>query len=148
MSASGIAISDSRLRRLYDYWLSKKGDRIAPSRADIEPGEIVELLPWVFLMEKVGTRLRYRLVGEAFREVYGARLMGMYIDEVDLDHITAAYIGEYEEAERALAPVARTWSFTKHDGRHLDYERLILPLSPDNRTINMFLGGAMGFGYG
>jgi hypothetical protein len=148
MSASGIAISDPRLHRLYDYWLSKKGDRIAPSRADIEPGEIVDLLPWVFLMEKVGTRLRYRLVGEAFREVYGARLMGRYIDEVDLDHITAAYIGEYEQAEREPAPIVRKWNFIKHDGRHLDYERLILPLSPDNLTITMFLGGAVGFGYG
>jgi hypothetical protein len=148
MGAPNSAIADARLRRLYEYWLGKKGDRPAPSRADIAPEEVADILPWVFLMERVGERLRYRLVGDAFREIYGARLMGMFLDEIDLDHITAAYIGEYDTAAETFAPVVRKWQFTKNDGRYLDYERLILPLSPDGRTINMFLCGAVGFGYG
>jgi hypothetical protein len=148
MGAPDIEISDARLRRIHEYWLAKKGDRPAPSRADIAPEEIVDVLPWAFLMEYVGERLRYRLVGEAFREIYGAKLAGMYIDEVDLDHITAAYIGEYAKSAEAFAPVVREWQFTKNDGRYLDYERLILPLSADGRTVNMFLCGAVGFGYG
>ncbi len=147
MSDSAIAIEDARLSRLYEYWLAKKGDRMAPRRADIAPEEIPDLLPWVFIMERVGTRLRYRLVGEAFREIYGAKLAGMFIDEVDLDHITAAYIGQYQRAETE-GPTVKKWSFTKNDGRHLEYERLIMPLSSDGKTVDMFLGGAVGFGYG
>ena len=148
MSAEGIAIADARLRRLYDYWLDKKGDRVVPLRADIAPYEIPDVLPWVFLMELVGERLRYRLVGDAFREIYGARLIGMFLDEIDLDHITAAYIGEYDVAVRGPTPVARQWKFVKHDGRHLEYERLILPLSTDGAAVDQFLCGAVGFGYG
>jgi len=142
-----IAIQDPRLKRLYDYWLSKKGDRKWPRRADILPEEITDILPWVFLMERVGKRLRYRLVGEEVRQMYGAKLIGMFMDEVDFDHITAAYIGEYERAERE-GPVLKKWKFTKLDGRHLEYERIILPLSSDGATVDMFLGAAVGFGYG
>lgn len=147
MTSSGIAIEDARLQRLYEYWLSKKGERFAPPRADILPEEIRDIIPWVFIMEKVEGRLRYRLVGEAFREIYGDKLAGRFIDEVDLDHITAAYIGEYANVERT-GPRAMKWSFTKNDGRHLEYERIIMPLSADGVTIDMFLGGAVGFGFG
>lgn len=148
MSTSDPAIHDARLRKLHDYWLAKKGDRPAPARADILPEEMTDILPWVFLMEKVEERLRYRLVGDAFREIYGTKLIGMFLDEIDLDHITASYIGEYATAAAGPTPVARNWIFTKHDGRFLDYERLILPLSADGIVINMFLCGAVGFGYG
>jgi len=148
MDAPDLGIADARLRRLYDYWREKKGARRAPARADIAPEEIADVLPWVVLMERVGERLRYRLVGDAFREIYGARLMGKFMDEVDLDHITAAYVGEYDAVMRDWTPVVRKWQFTKLDGRYLDYERLILPLSADGIAINMFLCGAVGFGYG
>jgi hypothetical protein len=152
MVAGGIGmmleISDERLRRLYAYWTRKKGDRRVPSRADIAPEEITDVLPWVLLMERVENRIRYRLVGDEFRQVYGDKLIGMYLDEIDLDHITAAYIEEYERAARDLTPVARKWTFTKLSGRHLEYERLILPLSPDDKTVNMYLTGAVGFGFG
>jgi hypothetical protein len=146
--ADMLEISDDRLRRLYAYWNGKKGDRRVPSRADIAPEEITDILPWVLLMERVGERIRYRLVGDEFRQIYGDKLIGMYLDEIDLDHITAAYIEEYARAARDLVPVARKWTFTKNSGRHLDYERLILPLSPDDKTVNMYLTGAVGFGFG
>ncbi|HVJ52171.1 MAG TPA: PAS domain-containing protein [Aliidongia sp.] len=70
----------------------------APSRADIAPEEMTDILPRVFLMEKIGARLRYRLVGDSFREIHGSKLIGLYLDEIDLDHIAAAYIGEYEKS--------------------------------------------------
>ncbi len=148
MSKGELVITDARLRRLHEYWLSKKGDRRAPSRKDIAPEEIPDILPYVFIMEVVGDRLRYRLVGDGFRQIYGAKLIGAFLDEVDLDHVTAAYIGEYTLAAKDITPVARRWTFRKNDGRYLDYERLILPLSPDDKTVDMFLCGAAGFGYG
>jgi len=143
-----VEVTDPRLRRLLDYWTEKKGTRRAPSRADIAPEEIPDVLPWVLLMERVGPRIRYRLVGDEFRQIYGDKLNGMYLDEIDLDHITASYIEEYDRAARDIVPVTHKWVFTKLSGRHLEYERLILPLSPDGETVNMFLTGAVGFGYG
>jgi hypothetical protein len=143
-----IKISDARLTRLYQYWIEKKGNRLAPSRTDIAPEDIPKILPWVFIMERVGDRLRYRLAGSAFTQMYGGSLTGRFLDEIDLDHITASYIGQYEQSAKTMTPVASTWRFTKLDGRYLDYERLILPLSQDGRSANMFLCGAVGFGHG
>ena len=148
MSGDELVITDARLRRRHDYGLSKRGERRAPSRKDIAPEDIPDILPWVFLMETVGERLRYRLVGDGFRQIYGAKLIGAFVDEVDLDHITAAYIGEYAIVARDITPVVRQWKFRKNSGRYLDYERLILPLSPDDKTVDMFLCGAAGFGCG
>lgn len=148
MSVAELKIVDARLQKLHGYWLAKKGDRPFPARADIAPEELRDILPWVFIMELVEGRLRYRLVGDGFHEIYGDKLMGRFIDEVDLDHITAAYIGEYDTCIATGSPVARQWKFTKLSGRRLDYERLIMPLSNDGININMFLCGAVGFGYG
>jgi hypothetical protein len=143
-----LEISDERLRRLFAYWTQKKGDRRVASRADIAPEEITDLLPWVLLMERIGTRIRYRLVGDEVRRFYGDKLTGRFMDEIDLDHVTAAYVEEYERAARDLVPIVRKWSFTKLSGRYLEYERLILPLSPDDQTVNMYLTGAVGHGFG
>ncbi len=140
------SISDPRLRALYAYWRRKKGERIAPRRADIAPDEIKELLPWVFLMEIDGERLRFRLVGTAVTEEYGGKLTGLYFDEVDLDHVAGT--GEYQKSARDVLPVVSRWNYTKKDGRRLDYERLILPLSADGKTVDMFLCGAVGHGVG
>jgi hypothetical protein len=148
MSTSDIVISDTRLIRLYEYWLKKKADRVAPSRADIFPEDIPDLLPWVFIVERIEARLRYRLAGTALTEIYGGTLTGRYIDEIDLDHVTAQYIGEYAKSAETMSPVASRWQFTKNDGRFLAYERVILPLSQGGRTADMFLCGAVGFGYG
>lgn len=143
-----IEITDDRLRRLYAYWNGKRGDRRVPSRADIAPEEITDILPWVLVMERVGDRIRYRLVGDEFRQVYGDKLIGMYLDEIDLDHISAAYVEEYVRAAHDFTPIARKWTFTKLSGRHLEYERVILPLSADDKVVNMYLTGCVGFGFG
>ncbi len=57
MISPTASISDPRLQRLYAYWLGKKGERAAPSRADITPEDFHEILAWVYLVEVVGERL-------------------------------------------------------------------------------------------
>ena len=148
MSTSVLVINQPELRRLYDYWREKKGERAAPRRADIAPEEIVEILPFVFLVEIEGERLRFRLVGSAVTEEYGGRLSGMYIDEVDFNHATAQLVDEYRRAAHDIVPIASRWNYEKNNGRQLTYERIILPLSADGKSVNMFLCGAVGRGIG
>ena len=143
-----VSVSDPRLQRLYAYWLGKKGERAAPSRADIAPEDFHDILPWVCLIEVVGERLRFRLVGDAVAEEYGGRLMGMYMDEVDLDWVTAQIMAEFHDSARRIVPVASKWRFTKISGRRLEYEQVMLPLSADGKTVNMFLCGVVGHGVG
>ena len=148
MTDTGPIIADPMLRRLYDYWLQKKGARIAPRRADIVPAEIPDLLAWVYLIEPVDGRLRIRLAGTSISEEFGAKLTGRYLDEIGLANAEAPVHDEYQRAAREVAPVCGKWHFTKKDGRELDYERVILPLSSDGESVDMFLCGAIGRGIG
>jgi hypothetical protein len=54
-----------RIRRVWDYWTARRGDRPMPSRRDINPADIIDLLPYLVLTEVLTEApwLRYRLVG-------------------------------------------------------------------------------------
>lgn len=62
------------VRRAYEYWNTKRGDRSMPSRADIDPSEIRDLLPGIILVDVAHdpTRLTYRLVGTDEVEARGS----------------------------------------------------------------------------
>jgi hypothetical protein len=150
MSGSDSEPTDPLLRQLLDYWTKKKGERIAPSRVDVDPGQIRALLPNVFLVERLGDppRYRYRLVGTTIVKDFGEEITGRYLDEVDFDFVTSRVVSEYDRAAKEHQPIASKWSYTKQSGRQMTYERLILPLSSDGRTVDMFLCGATGAGSG
>jgi len=150
MSEPDSEPSDPLLRQLFDYWTKKKGERIAPSRTDIDPAELRALLRNVFLVERVGEppRYRYRLVGTNIVREFGEEITGRYLDEVDFDYVTSRVVSEYDRAAEERRPIASKWAYTKQSGRRMVYERLILPLSSDGRTVDMFLCGATGTGTG
>ena len=130
------------LRRVYGYWLGKKGDRPAPSRTDIRPEELAPLLPNLYLVDVEGTRFRLRLVGTEIVQEYGAEITGRYLDEIDLDDHKADILHEYLHATRDCAPQFHQWDYEKDDGRQLRYSRLILPLSSDGQTVDKLLCAA------
>src|SRR5262249_45302975 len=148
MTPPELRIYDPQLRRLYDYWREKRGERIAPSRVDIRPDEIRDLLQHIYIIEAVGTprRFRFRLAGTTIVSEYGGRITGKFADEIDLDHVGQRILAEYETGVDRGEPIASLWHFTKLDGRELRYEHLILPLSSDGKTIDMLLAAAIGKG--
>jgi hypothetical protein len=141
-------ITDPELRALYSYWISKRGTRRMPRRADIDPVDIPSLLPSVFLVDVGGPplRFRFRLIGTAICARWGGDATGKYLDEVDVD-------GEHDTMRRQYAAVVETGmprfdveEFITDSGRYLHYQRLLLPLSADDLTPNMLLGGQQGIG--
>ena len=54
-------IRSNLLRQLFLYWDEKRGHRRAPSRDDIDPGEIVGVLPNVYLIDVEEEPCRYRV---------------------------------------------------------------------------------------
>lgn len=134
-----------QLRDLLAYWLAKKGARLAPRRADIDPAEIRPLLPFVGLVDvqRNPLRFRYRLTGTAITAGYGRDLTGCYLDEVDLNRHEREIIAEYARVAERGEPVCARWDYTRNDGRHLRYERLALPLSSDGATVDMLFGGCV-----
>jgi hypothetical protein len=67
---------------LYGYWASRCVEGRPPRRSELDiPIELPDLLPNLMLIEVVGNRLRYRLVGSAVWDRYGMDLTGTWIEE-------------------------------------------------------------------
>ena len=77
-------IQDSRLRRLAEYWDSKRGAALVPDKRDIDAADFWWILPFAWLAERLpGTaRMRFRLAGEEINALYHRRIHGAWFDEV------------------------------------------------------------------
>jgi hypothetical protein len=133
------------LKQLLEYWREKKGDRMAPMRAEIDPAEIKALLPYVGMVdvERAPLRFRYRLAGSDIARGYGREITGHYLDEMDLNGHEHQITQEYTRAADSAEPSCTTWEYLRKDGRNVRYERLVLPLSSDGRQIDMLFGGCV-----
>src|SRR5690606_41832442 len=74
---------DPRLKNLLRYWNDKRGDRALPSRADIDPLELKQVLGNILLIGVVrsdaherGRRFRCRLFGTGLVLYHGTALTG------------------------------------------------------------------------
>ena len=130
------------LRAVYDYWLEKRGDRFAPSRLELWPEEITRLLPYVMLMDVIGTppRYRYRLVGTAFVTEYGKELTGRFVDEIDLAEQKEFILADYDGIVRSGMPSFSRWEYRMSAAICVRCERVLLPLSGDGNVVNMLFG--------
>jgi hypothetical protein len=137
-------------QRLLAYWQSKLNGRKAPRREDILPEELGGFLPWVVLLEVVGTppRFRVRLAGTGVVREYGMEMTGQFLDEIDLGGARDRSLDDHRRAARECCPVVGSFDFKKQDGRWMTYERITLPLSADGDTVNMLLCGARMYGAG
>jgi hypothetical protein len=133
------------LKALEAYWHSKKHGDALPGRRDIDPWEMRAFLPRVFLITVTHNPLRFwfRLVGTGVAEDYGEDMTGRYVDEIDLDDVEEQILDDYRSAVTNARPVYSRMDYVKDDGRHMSYERLLLPLSSDGMLVDMLLGGAV-----
>ena len=126
------------LRQLLQYWDEKRGDRRAPSRDDIDPAEMIEALPNVFLIDVLAEPRRYRvrLMGTLLGEWCGRDHTGRYVDE-----ITDQAVATLHELVTTWRPWRLLTELGRSSGGTRPYELLALPLSRDGATVNMVLGG-------
>ena len=131
------------LRRLYEYWVEKRGERKMPARVDIDPLDILYIVGNVILVDVIdGDPLRFhiRLHGTNLAERVGYELTGKMLDELPVDDF------------RALAQQSFSWVTSKAqplhsrrdriiDGRFARYETVIMPLSDDGERVNRLLIG-------
>jgi hypothetical protein len=140
--------SDPILAGALAYWQAKRGNRSMPSRRDIDPVEVPKLLPNLQLIEMVaGGRWRYRLIGTALVEAFGRDYTGQFPDEL-FDAPRARSIIETHNAVReARQPMFLRSRYITTKDVDIVANRLYLPLSDDDREVNMILG-ALTFAYG
>lgn len=143
-------IAHPKLARLYDYWLSKCGEAL-PARVDIDPLDMGEWLGNLMLIEPDGPSFRYRLYGTGFVEAFGREMTGRSI-EVLAPEERQIIADEYRVASMWGRPSARIYTADflippaqrrgDEVARPATWERLVLPLASDRRTVDMLLVGA------
>lgn len=135
-------LKDPRLAQGLAYWYRIRGDRRMPSRRDIRPGEILALLPHVFLVDVLRPPLRFRirLAGTEIVNRFGEEITGRTLEEIDLAHRGPAIAAIYAAAIADRAPVLSHEEFLRRDGRFMHYRRLVCPLSSDGMLVDMLFG--------
>jgi hypothetical protein len=147
MTETAFHLEDPRLRRFYEYWLSKCRPGRLAGRTDIDPVEIPDLLPWIMLVDPVATpsgcRYRLRLVGTGIVARTGRDSTGKWYDEVLTPRDVARFSAIYAEiiATRQPHHYRADMDLGRLEGReHLRYERLMCPLATDGTTVDMLAG--------
>lgn len=136
-------IAHPLLVTLYDYWLVRRGDRIAMSRADLDPVEIPRLLPNLILSDvgDGGRTIRYRLVGTEIVTAHGYDYTGKTIEELTTGSTVSFTQTLYGIIVGQGVPVYSEGNFRWAGKEHRWTRRLHLPLSRDGQTIDMVLAG-------
>ena len=133
---------DQTLQTLLSYWREKRGERTAPSRADIEPERLAPLLPYLALYDVLDGDFRVRLFGTGLVLAYDGNITGKLMSDCDLNGINSELAEQLAEVVRERRPnVLRAKLAKETDNRYLRYERIALPLSADGETVNMILCG-------
>jgi len=131
--------ADPRLHKVYDYWQQKRGTRAMPARRDIDPTELIGVLPHLMLVDvEEGPRFRYRLFGTAVSEAFGSDPTGRYIDEVMVGAYKTFLLGLYNDLIVSKKPVYST-SIYGGTSEMLWTQRLMLPLSSNGDHVDKVL---------
>jgi hypothetical protein len=134
---------DPRIKALHDYWDGLRGDRAMPARADVDPGAIPKLLPYIFMYDVTAEGgYTIRLVGEEVVRFVGRNATGFPAGTVMPPRSAAMIIKILDMVTTERAPKFRAGKTHWHpDKAYRDYESCFLPLSADGHTVNIVLGG-------
>jgi hypothetical protein len=142
MTAHKLSFRTSIVERAFLYWSSKCKAGRPPSRADIRPEDIPQLLPHVFLVEVTQAPLDFRfcIVGTEICNLAGRDYTGARVNAQEYGPDWKSVFESYWRVIGTAAPevaVRRAPWFTRE---FLIYERLIAPLSTDGITVDMLFG--------
>lgn len=131
-------IHSPKLKQAHDYWLGRRGNRTMPAREDIHPEEIAPILGNILLVDVTYDPLdfRYRLFGSAIAEAHGADYGGMSVRDLEPDGFNDLIWEQYSEVVESRTPLVHQVVYDTPK-KLLSYERITMPLSSDDDTIDM-----------
>ena len=132
------------LRKIYRYWRGKCREGALPSRADLDPTEILPaLLPHVFLVDVVdgGRDFRYRLVGTHIVESVGFEYTGRLVSEFMRGREEEMQARDYHRLVESREPQHVICNMVAFGRDYMRFERVVCPLSSDGEAIDMIFGG-------
>lgn len=130
---------------MLEYWEGRRQGRAMPARADIDPVEIAEILPFLFLVDVIGDAedFRYRLVGTDIVANTSDDYTGRRSSELRDVGTQDALMALYREVTQRRAPVTRTIPYVTRAGATRHYVVAVAPLSNDGESVDILLGCAV-----
>ena len=141
-----LAAAHADTQAVYHYWNKKRGARAMPTRADIDPAELVRFLPTIMLVDvRPGRSITggpvyvYRLVGTAEVEVRGQDPTGHPVETHGVGESLIDAVRNYDQVYERRAPWFDAYE-TLHTDRFIrDGESVFLPLSSNGTDVDMIL---------
>ena len=118
---------DSRLVRLYDYWVSLKGGRNVPLAADFSRDRVKDLLPSMAFVEPRHGRFFVGEVGAEMAARIGSDATGLYLDQHASGRFLEFMLQVYRTACARQCPVLSQVTYGVGRWNELRLRRLSLP---------------------
>ena len=134
-------MSHSNTQRLTDYWRARRGVRMAPLRASVDPADFADLLPQVFILGRLSPgRFVFRLSGALLGDLHDRNLrqseFGPLWATADRPQLGSAM----ESAlRRGQALVIEAEGHTRSD-KSAELEILLAPMTSTGEEVDRFLG--------
>ena len=139
-------VSHPTLVALHRYWDGKRCGRLMPARRDLDPSEIVKLLPHIYMIdvERDPLRFRYRLIGTAICNFLGRDYTGRAVDAAtygtgDILNRLLQLFTAVVETRGPVAYKGNIWYVSGRDWRQV--EALLMPLAHDGLNVDIIFAG-------
>ena len=130
-----------RIQAFYEHWDHLRGDRTCPSRGDFDPADVPEYLEYISLVDVSPTapRFVYRLVGTGMVRLLGKELTGEAVGTGVKPSEIDSVLDRYHTVADSMSPLYHRDFLQEEDNDYTEVERLMLPLSDNDQTVNMIL---------
>lgn len=137
-----LEFCDPSVREIYAYWDGKRRGRRMPSRADIDPAEMVPFLPNLILVDVLSIEplsLTYRLVGTREVEARGRDPTNSSVADNFYCRSRDDALANYRDVIERRAPLFDAGSKTSPYSRLSEHGSIFLPLSSDGEVVNKIM---------
>lgn len=128
-----------RTQAVFGYWRRMAPAGRLPGRQHFDPLHIPKLMPYVWMLDVVGGRFRYRLAGTREVQTLGRDPTGEWLDDVHpVLKTNPERLARYVFVAQTGKPTWRRGhvSFI-HDKDHQIVENVVLPLARDGAAVDM-----------
>jgi hypothetical protein len=149
MDAEVISFAERRrsrhhpiLDRVHAYWDGLRNGRDAPSRAEINPRGLPDVLRHCFILERIAPGLgRFRVAGQHLCDIMGMELVGLPISAVILPESRDSFEASMEQVFSDKCTARLTVVSPEGIGRNrIEGQILLLPLRDDLGHVTRILG--------
>ena len=110
-----------------------------PSRADIKPDEIKDILAYIFLLDVQAnpTDFRYRLIGTKMDEHMTGRYTGKWMSQIAHQRPGSRIWTNCQKVSDVKQPISTDIPYVGKNKEFLKTEDLLMPLSDDGAQVTM-----------